>query len=83
MTRVIITTVGGAIYGSLMYVFPLTLGDGSVQLGTVLKYPSEIGNDVLAASVFAKLLSYWICAECGFVGGIFFPCLLTSVMLGG
>lgn len=29
-----------------------------------------------------KMFAYYICVECGFVGGLFFPMLLMSTMLG-
>ena len=65
------------------YVFPLTIGDGSFQLSTVLSSPQQIGNTALAVSTFAKMFTYHVCKEAGFVGGIFFPCIIISSMLGG
>ena len=64
-------------------VFPLTIGDGSDQLSTVLSSQKEIGNSVLAASAFAKMFTYHVCKEAGFVGGIFFPCIIIGSMIGG
>ncbi|GAX81521.1 hypothetical protein CEUSTIGMA_g8949.t1 [Chlamydomonas eustigma] len=80
---VIIAILGGTFYGVFMYVFPLTIGDGSVQLSTVLSEPGAIGSSVLAASCFAKMLTYHVCNQTGFVGGIFFPCIIMGSMMGG
>lgn len=43
---------------------------------------AEIGSSTLAAAVFVKMFAYFICVECGFVGGLFFPMLLMSIMMG-
>ena len=52
------------------------------QLPVVMKSGDDIGSSTLAAAVFVKMFAYYICAECGFVGGIFFPMMLMSTMLG-
>ena len=49
--------IGGTVYGVFMYVLPLTLGDGSMQLPTVLSSRQAIGSSVLAVSAFAKMLT--------------------------
>ena len=81
-TVIAMAIFGGTIYGVFMYVFPLTIGDGSAQLGTVLSQHAEIGSSVLAASAFAKMFTFHVCKECGFVGGIFFPCIIIGSMMG-
>lgn len=80
---VMLTTVGGAATGALGWAMPLVLTDGSAQLGVILGEPRQVGAGVLAASAFAKALAYHICAECGFLGGLFLPMLAMSSMLGG
>ena len=51
------SVIGGTIYGVFMYVFPLTIGDGSMQLPTVLSSRQAIGSSVLAVSAFAKMFT--------------------------
>jgi len=80
---VIISTIGGTLFGTLGYIFPLTLGDGSYQLGTIFGTAgSNISTSVLIASSFAKMLTYWISEETGMVGGLFYPMLLIGSMCG-
>lgn len=78
----IVSTMGGTLFGLLGYIFPLTLGDGSFQVPAVIAGGGEISTAVLISSAFAKMLTYWISNECGFVGGIFFPLLLMSLLCG-
>eukprot|EP00956_Cyclotella_meneghiniana_P001511 scaffold1712_cov84-Cyclotella_meneghiniana.AAC.2 len=80
---IIMSTIGGTMFGTLGYIFPLTLGDGSYQLGAILG-PSggQISTSVLIASAFAKMLTCWVSVETGFVGGIFYPMLLISSSCG-
>jgi len=75
--------VGGTLCGILGYVFPLTLGDGMVQLPIIIgKDGADISTAVLVSSGFAKMLAFFIANECGFVGGLFFPLVLIS-SIGG
>ena len=63
----ILCVVGGTLYGVLGYIFPLTLGDGSYQISTVIGIEGRsISTSVLVASGFAKMLTYWISNEFGF-----------------
>lgn len=80
---IVINIIGGVLYGVLGYLFPLTMGDGSFQLQGIISSSQEIGSDVLAVSCFANMLTFWICMETGFVGGIFTPLLATGNLLGG
>ena len=78
----ILATVGGLLYGVLGYIFPLTVGDGSYQIGTVIVKGGNISASVLIASLFVKMLTYWISNETGFVGGLLYPLLLMGSLLG-
>ena len=79
---VIISIFGGVCYGALGYVFPLTMGDGASQIQGIINNYNVIGPSILAVSCFAKILSFWICMETGFVGGIFTPMLAMGNMMG-
>ena len=59
-----------------------TQTDGATFLGPVIARGDEIGSDVLAASVFGKMLAWNVCQSFGFAGGIFLPMLSMSAMLG-
>lgn len=74
--------IGGTIFGTMGYIFPLTLGDGSYQLGTVIRNGESISTSVLISSAFVKMLTFWVSKECGFVGGLFYPLLIISSMTG-
>ena len=76
--------LGGISFGLLGYIFPLTLGDGSAQIGAIISERSgrNISTPVLVSSCFAKMLAFWISQEFGFVGGLFYPILLVS-SIGG
>lgn len=78
----ILATVGGTLYGVLGYIFPLTVGDGSYQIGTVIVEGGNISASVLIASLFVKMLTYWISNETGFVGGLLYPLLLMGSLVG-
>ena len=80
---VLINVIGGVLYGTLGYLFPLTMGDGSFQLQGIIASGPEIGSSVLAVSCFANMLTFWISMETGFVGGIFTPLLTTGNLMGG
>lgn len=79
---VLMATLGGAIYGLLGYIFPLTPGDGAYQMQAVMKYGAQMESSVLVVSSYAKMLTYWVSAEYGFVGGIFHPILMISLLFG-
>lgn len=79
---VCINVMGGVIYGTLGYLFPLTMGDGSFQLQGIIQNSQAIGSPVLACSCFANMISFWVSMETGFVGGIFTPMLAMGNLMG-
>ena len=81
--RILISTIGGTLYGVVGWALPLTMGDGSLQLVAPVTYASMIDNGVLAASCFFNILCFWISVETGFVGGIFTPLIYSGSLLGG
>lgn len=74
--------VGGVLVGALAIAAPLNLGDGSVQLGAVLAYPTELGVGTLVGTAILKLISVGICLGFGFVGGPFFPVIFAGACTG-
>mmetsp|Transcript_25529 Transcript_25529/g.73828 ORF Transcript_25529/g.73828 Transcript_25529/m.73828 type:complete len:431 (+) Transcript_25529:2-1294(+) len=79
---VLLATIGGTLFGLLGYIFPLTLGDGSYQIGTVIVGGGNISAAVLVSSAFVKMLTFWISNETGFVGGVFYPLLIIGSFIG-
>jgi len=82
LRMVIMTTIGGAIYGLIGWILPLTVGDGGYQMQQVIKNGSQIPVSVLVLSSYAKMLCYWVSNDTGFVGGIFHPLLMISLLFG-
>jgi len=82
LRMVIMTTIGGAIYGLIGWILPLTVGDGGYQMQQVIKHGSQIPVSVLVLSSYAKMLCYWVSNDTGFVGGIFHPLLMISLLFG-
>lgn len=78
----VLCTLSGALYGVLGYIFPLTLGTGEAQLRSVVQLGPQLSSGLLVSSAFAKMLTYWICASGGLVGGIIMPIFLTGTMMG-
>lgn len=79
---VLMATIGGLFYGIVGYILPLTPGDGSYQMPAVLQTGYEIEPSVLVVSAYGKMFTYWISTEFGFVGGIFHPILMISLLFG-
>lgn len=66
---VVLAALGGTATGLLGWAMPLVITDGSQQLDAVMTQGAQIGSGVLAASCFARMLTYHVCAETGFHGG--------------
>lgn len=65
-----------------MYVFPMTVGSGSLFISPVASSnSSQLDNGLLISSAFAKLVAFWICNTTGLVGGLVFPMIISSLML--
>ena len=79
---VLMATIGGTIFGIVGYILPLTPGDGAYQMPVVIQNGYEIDSSVLVVSAYGKMFSYWISTEFGFVGGIFHPILMISLLFG-
>lgn len=76
--------LGGTIYGALMYVFPLTVGSGSIAISPVVSnsVAGQLSPGLLVCSSLAKMVAYWICRCFGLVGGLVFPMLLIGTTMG-
>ena len=73
------SALGGAVFGLVGVVLPLTLFTGSDQLKTVLADAGTLGVGLLVVLVIAKILTFAVSQESGFVGGPIFP----SLFIGG
>jgi H+/Cl- antiporter ClcA len=73
------STLGGVVFGIVGVALPLTMFSGSDQLTTVLDSAGRLGVGLLAAILFAKMLSFAVSEGSGFIGGPIFP----SLFIGG
>jgi H+/Cl- antiporter ClcA len=76
------STLGGLVFGLVGVALPLTLFTGSDQLKTVLKDAGTLGVGLLIALVIAKMITFAVCQESGFVGGPIFPALFIGGTAG-
>jgi H+/Cl- antiporter ClcA len=74
--------LGGAVFGIVGVALPLTLFTGSDQLKTVLADAGTLGLGVLIATLIAKMLTFAVSQESGFVGGPIFPALFIGGTAG-
>ena len=72
-------TLGGLIFGLVGVILPLTMFTGTDQLKTVLKDAGTLGIGLLAVILIAKMLTFAVANETGFVGGPLF----VALFLGG
>lgn len=79
---VILPVIGGFLIGILGVCFPLTFGDGSLQLKFLISSKDEFGRDYLIATCFAKMLTLGISLGFGFIGGQIFPCMFIGTTAG-
>ena len=63
------STLGGVLFGVVGIALPLTLFTGSAQLKTVLSDASTLGAGLLAVIVIAKIFTFAVSQESGFIGG--------------
>ena len=74
--------LGGAVFGLVGVALPLTLFTGSDQFKTVLKDAGTLGLGLLVAVLIAKMLTFAVSQESGFVGGPIFPALFIGGTAG-
>ncbi|MGH1562140.1 chloride channel protein [Mumia sp. DW29H23] len=74
--------IGGLAFGLVAVALPLTLFTGSDQLRTVLGSGSSLGAGFLLLVVVAKMMTFSVCMETGFIGGPFFPMLFMGGTYG-
>jgi chloride channel protein, CIC family len=76
------STLGGVVFGLVGVALPLTLFTGSDQLKTVVKDAGTLGVGLIVALVIAKMLTFAVSQESGFVGGPVFPALFIGGTAG-
>ena len=74
--------LGGLVFGIVGVALPLTMFTGSAQLKTVLTDAGTLGLGVLIATLIAKMLTFAVSQESGFVGGPIFPSLFVGGTAG-
>ena len=74
--------LGGLLFGIIGVALPLTMFTGSAQLKTVLSDGGTLGIGLVVATLIAKMLTFAISQESGFVGGPIFPALFIGGTAG-
>ena len=64
------SALGGAVFGLAGVILPLTMFTGSDQLKTVLADAGTLGVGLLVVLVIAKILTFVVSQESGYVGGL-------------
>ena len=84
----LLPAIGGLIIGLLGVAFPLTFGDGSLQLSSIVQSLTNdngsqpLPRDYLIATIFVKMLTLSVSLGFGFVGGQIFPCIFIGTCAG-
>lgn len=77
------TIVAAAIIGVVSVQLPLTLGDGGIQLGSLIRFGTKgYGTGGIWALMFAKIFLLGLSLGFGFVGGQIFPCMFVGTCAG-
>jgi H+/Cl- antiporter ClcA len=72
-------TLGGLIFGLVGVLLPLTMFTGTDQLKTVIKDAGTLGIGLIVVVLIAKMFTFAVANETGFVGGPLF----VTLFLGG
>jgi H+/Cl- antiporter ClcA len=76
------STLGGAFFGIVAVVLPLTMFSGGDQLGVVLTDSRALGLGLCVPTLLAKMVTYAVSQASGFVGGPIFPTLFIGGTAG-
>jgi H+/Cl- antiporter ClcA len=76
------SALGGAMFGLVGVVLPLTMFTGTAQLKTVLGGAGALGVGLVAVVLVAKMLTFGVSQASGFVGGPIFPALFIGGTAG-
>lgn len=76
------STIGGALFGVIGVVLPLTMMNGSDQLKVVIEDGSALGLGLVITLVIAKMITMGLSFGSGFVGGAIFPSLFVGGTAG-
>ena len=83
--HVLLCTIAGIWVGVSAYFYPMTFGDGSSQLPSLInpKIGGKLPTHYFIGLIFAKTLVFGICTKFGYVGGFMFPVFFIGTALGG
>jgi H+/Cl- antiporter ClcA len=82
LPSIVKSTIGGAVFGLIGVILPLTMMTGNAQLGVVLKEGSTLGLGLLIVLVLAKMVTMGVSLGSGFVGGPILPSLFVGGTAG-
>lgn len=76
--------LAGVCIGSVNYALPLTIGNGSMVISSIVGYGAQgyLSNKLLVCSIVAKMFVLGVSMNGGFVGGFIFPILTIGIMTG-
>eukprot|EP00475_Leptophrys_vorax_P009748 TRINITY_DN16454_c0_g1_i1.p1 TRINITY_DN16454_c0_g1~~TRINITY_DN16454_c0_g1_i1.p1 ORF type:complete len:503 (-),score=143.50 TRINITY_DN16454_c0_g1_i1:57-1565(-) len=79
----VLPVLAGIIYGGIGIISPLTLGDGSDQIGPIVAFGGdEFPVGLVIGTLFLKMLTLAVCTGFGLYGGFVFPLLLMGAIVG-
>lgn len=76
------TTIGGLCCGLVYWALPLTVGNGQMSMGALIKYNNQLDTNLILSCIFAKMFTLGVSMNCGFVGGFVFPMISIGLMCG-
>ena len=82
MPPILRSTLGGAAFGIVGVLLPLTMFSGSAQLHDILANAAPLGAGLLAVVLLAKMFTFAVSSATGFVGGPIFPSLFVGGVAG-
>ncbi|GAA4347921.1 chloride channel protein [Microbacterium rhizosphaerae] len=82
LPSIVKSTIGGALFGLIGVMLPLTMMTGNDQLGVVLTQGSTLGLGLLIVLVIAKMVTMGVSLGSGFVGGPILPSLFVGGTAG-
>jgi H+/Cl- antiporter ClcA len=64
------------------WALPLTVGNGNLITKAAIKFGGQLSDNLLWATVFARMFTLGVSMNCGFVGGFIFPMITIGLIVG-
>lgn len=72
----------GVYAGVVNWALPLTVGNGHLTMGSLLRLRNELGTGLLLSTGFARMFTLGCSMNCGFVGGFIYPMITIGFITG-